>query len=680
MTRRGAALAGLVVVVASVGVATTGPPLGAQEALALRLVRQSVEVPPGAPFEIVLTTSGAPLPADGELGITLFNRLEDPRDDLDVTLFTGQPPTGTSSFFTVPLAEVQRGDAGQLEMSIPVVGQGEDRPERGMRLSGPGLYPLRVEIRGADDEVLASLLTTVARPRTEEGADRRFPVAFVLRHTAPPALQPDGAVRFDPSDQEELATIAALLARRPDLPLTVALPPELLEALGGTGTPAATSVVAQLAASMGGREVLASTFVTMDPTAAARSALGPTFTDQLTQGEESLTATLGAPRTSRAEWFHDGPIGDEGVQLLRSLGVRSLVLPYEAVEPPEPENRVDINRPLRLDAGDEASVQAGVIDPGVRGTLAEPGEDPVLAAYLAIARLLASDFAWPLDAPDVHGALIGLPTADVLDPLVLGTFVDLLATTSTLRPLTLEEWFRAVGPSAVDEPGAELMPADSADLRPLALRLTVSSTQIDDVTAMVVERPELDDQLHSLLDRAVAAELDDAGRGAYFDAVDGQLSAITGSILPVEAERFTMTDREATLPLTIRTTADEPLRLRVRLRSPKLTFPEGEQVVTVEGETRIEIPVEARTNGTFSVAVDLLTPTEGRPLVPPAHVTVTAASFTGLGIALTIAAALVLAAWWIQHARSAARRRRAAKDAASAQSTATIEEPVRTQD
>jgi hypothetical protein len=656
-----------VVVVAASTIAPAAPASGrqAQDDTGLRLVRQSMEVRPGETFEIVVATSGAPLPADGELGVTLFGRLENPRDDLDVTLFTGQPPTATMSFFTLPLAAVPRGDAGQLVISVPVVDRGEERPAQGFRLANPGLYPVRLDIIAPGDEVLASLLTTVARPRTDEGARRRFPVAFVLRQTARPALQPDGTVLLDPAEQEDLTTIAGLLGRRPELPLSVALPPELLATSASSGVPGAAEAVTGVASALTGREVLASPFVTMDPTASARSGLTPTFIEQLTEGEEALTSTLGAPRTSRAEWFHDGTIGDEGVELLRSLGVRSLVLPYEAVEPSRSDGRIDVNRPLRLAAGAEATVEAAVVDPGVRGTFAEPGDDPVLAAYLAVARLLASDFAWPVEDPVPRGAVVGPPIAAPLDRLVLGTFLDVLAATPTLRAVTLDEWFRVVAGSADTGPASELAPAETADLRPLALRLAATSVQIDDVSAMAVERPQLGGQLHSVAERAVAAELDAPAREAYFVAVEGELSTITGAVLPVEADRFTMTDRQATLPLTIRTTATEPLRMRVRLRSPKLTFPAGEQVVTVDGEARIEFPVEARTNGTFSVAVDLLTPTQGRPLVPPGQVTVTAASFTGLGIALTIAAGLVLIAWWISHARRAARRRAALADSAA---------------
>jgi hypothetical protein len=636
---------------------------GAQQPIELRLVRQTLVVAPGHLFEIALTAVGRSLPADAELAVTLSNRLEDPRADLGEMLAAGTPSTATSSFFTIPLAEVPRGDAGQLLLSVPVVGRGEDRPTRGFRLSNPGLFPLQIEVRSGDDDDLASLLTVVARPRTDEGQERRLPVAFVMQHTAPPAVQPDLTVRFAPSDEQQLATIASLLARQPSLPAAVGLPPELVSALGASGLAGPDSVIASLTSAIAGRTILASTFVTMDPSAAARSALGPTFTEQLTEGEEALATTFAEARTSRSEWFRDGGLGVEGVELLRSLGVRNVVLPYDAVT--NPAGDVDVTRGMRLAAGAAATVQVGVVDPLVRTTLAAPGDDPVLAAHLAVAGILAADFEWELDDPEQHGIVVA-PAGGPLDPLLIGTVVDLLATTAPLRPVTLEEWFRTV---AVQDDGTiTLAPVLPEDQTTLAGRLAETSIRIDDVSSMAVERPSLADDLHSLANRSLATELGTGERDAYFTSVEGQLGAITGAVLPIEVERFTMTGRSARLPLTIRTSTEESLQVRLRLRSPKLTFPAGDQLVTVTGgSARVEVPVEARSNGTFIVNVDLLTPTQAQPIMPPAELRVTAASFSGLSIAITIVAGLLLAVWWVQHARRSRRRRREDIDEAARQ-------------
>jgi ferric-dicitrate binding protein FerR (iron transport regulator) len=73
--------------------------------------------------------------------------------------------------------------------------------------------------------------------------------------------------------------------------------------------------------------------------------------------------------------------------------------------------------------------------------------------------------------------------------------------------------------------------------------------------------------------------------------------------------------------------------------------------------------VEAKTNGTFQVTATLLTPEGDAPLGPPLAITVRSTALSGLGILVTIAAALGLAAWWIQHLRSKRRRRATAASA-----------------
>ena len=55
--------------------------------------------------------------------------------------------------------------------------------------------------------------------------------------------------------------------------------------------------------------------------------------------------------------------------------------------------------------------------------------------------------------------------------------------------------------------------------------------------------------------------------------------------------------------------------VKVRLTSPKLCFPEGDQVITVtESSPPFRVPVEAKSNGTFQVTATLLTPQGDAPL------------------------------------------------------------------
>jgi hypothetical protein len=77
------------------------------------------------------------------------------------------------------------------------------------------------------------------------------------------------------------------------------------------------------------------------------------------------------------------------------------------------------------------------------------------------------------------------------------------------------------------------------------------------------------------------------------------------------------------------------------------------------------------------VTATLLTPDGDAPLAPPMTLTVRSTALSGLGILVTIAAALVLAAWWLQHLRTKRRRRAAAASAQHHPTAAPGAEPGR---
>ena len=107
----------------------------------------------------------------------------------------------------------------------------------------------------------------------------------------------------------------------------------------------------------------------------------------------------------------------------------------------------------------------------------------------------------------------------------------------------------------------------------------------------------------------------------------------------MDRRQFTITSRSTTIPITIRTTWPEPLRVKVRLTSPKLNFPDGDQIVTVtDASPPFRVPVEAKSNGTFQVTATLLTPDGDAPLGPPMAITVRSTALSGLGILVTTAA------------------------------------------
>ena len=151
------------------------------------------------------------------------------------------------------------------------------------------------------------------------------------------------------------------------------------------------------------------------------------------------------------------------------------------------------------------------------------------------------------------------------------------------------------------------------------------------------------------------------------EAMRAEADALTGSIVPPEPFTFTLTGKSGDIDMRIGNTGDEPLDVKLRLSSPKLTFPDGDQIVRLRpnAETSVIVPVRARANGTSLVTVELLTPID-QPLAEPVLVTSRVNALTGLGQVLMGGLIVVLLTWWFSHWRT---RRRATAAASTAEHT-----------
>jgi len=69
------------------------------------------------------------------------------------------------------------------------------------------------------------------------------------------------------------------------------------------------------------------------------------------------------------------------------------------------------------------------------------------------------------------------------------------------------------------------------------------------------------------------------------------------------------------------------------------------------------VAVKARSNGTFPLTVEVLTPSGDTAVAPMTELTVQATTLSGFGVALTVGALLVLATWWVRHIRRGRRQR-----------------------
>jgi hypothetical protein len=634
----------------------------------LRLVSQKLVIAPEEEFDATLAIEG-PVPAGAEITVTVSSRLRAPRDGLHALLDEGGSKGGTVDFLARSLNDVQA-PGGRLALRLPTVRRSRDDTKDTLRFSAAGLYPVTFELRTADDDPIASLMTFV--DRTGDTPTPPLAVALVAALSSPPAGQPDGTVRVDDQARVNLEQLDQALDHNKTLPMTLSLPPELLDRLASSATPGDQQLVQDLAAGVADREVLSRPYVSMDPSSAARSGLEADYTRLLAQGEDTLRRVLPGPIPDRSLYLATGDLDDAGLQLLRNLGTLNVVLGPPA-DDHDPRAAVDPTRTVQVKSLDGSTLAATVLDPTILRRITT-NEDPVLAAYQVGAELVALQND---DASAAGRGVVILPPADwTVSSAFLGTLEDQLAHNPLLRPTTLSGLFAATGPTRGQDKLTPLSIAppggDVADRRDVAEQVVERRFSVQQVASMLPATEALPAEMRQVLDLALADDITPAQRAEYLLTVDGRLNEVTGSIVSASRRQFTITSRHTTIPISVRSTWHEPLKVKLRLTSPKLNFPAGDQIITVDQSSPpFRVPVEAKTNGTFQVTAMLLTPQGDAPLGPPAAITVRSTALSGLGLLVTIGAALVLAAWWLQNFRSR-RRQKLATQAAERHPTAPI--------
>ena len=65
------------------------------------------------------------------------------------------------------------------------------------------------------------------------------------------------------------------------------------------------------------------------------------------------------------------------------------------------------------------------------------------------------------------------------------------------------------------------------------------------------------------------------------------------------------------------------------------------------GESTVRVKVRMQSSGQFAIPLVVRSP-DGTELITTGRLTIRSAAFSGVGVALSIASLLVLAAWWIR--------------------------------
>ncbi|MPY93528.1 MAG: hypothetical protein GEV08_10840 [Acidimicrobiia bacterium] len=501
----------------------------------------------------------------------------------------------------------------------------------------PGVYPVLLELLPEEGETWEAVTYL---SRLAEGA-APTDVALVVPVAAPLHWTPGAGVTVAVEDVARIAALATTLDAYPEVPVTLAIEPGLVTALGNApGGAAARDVLASVGRRGG---VLHSPYADVDAGAWAGTLLDPDLVEQFAAGTSTLTSFLGRPPDG-ATWVVDA--GDSPILLgwLAARGVNRFLL-----TPHVPGGGLaGSTTPLYLDGlptANRAYAAAAVDAP-----LPAAGDNPVLQANHLLAALAA-------DAIGGGGSPMVL-----FAPEPAGGDLTTLTTLTTL--------LRALGePGAFEPVVASELPTQSAEGVAVAQPpppVVDVSTIVDDLARLRgriasfeatvgVSDPQVAELRRSLL-VAGRRSIGHGERARYVTEVEAVMRQSLGGVELADGGDLTITSHRARLPVTLRNTSNRSLEVAVSAESAELAMlGDPVRAILPPGATEdLEIPFRVSRSGDFAVRISVATP-DGGFVLASHEVTLRSTAVSGVGIVLSVGALAFLALWWSRNRR---RRRR----------------------
>ncbi len=633
-----------------------------QAAVELRLTRQTLVTTPERPLRIRIAAAHLAGPRLRDLAVSLW--VYNPaRSRSAYAQWLGSEEAPTEPLLVAPF--LQRGPlASGQSRAFTIVRRLPELAER----EENALYPVKVQLE-SEGVAVAALRTVMVFIQERPLVPLNVSMTFVL--DVPLPLRPDGA--FSGVELERaiapggrISTIVSALERHP-VPVTVAVSPLLLEGLGRMSTgyrvveagsvreipadaPEAVGASEMLdrirtVARRPSTEVVALPYATPSLPSLAAAGLGADLRTQIEHGRAVVEDVLGAPTSAEVFRPPDSEVSPDALDILASLGVRSLILDPETAPPP-PDLLLSPPATARVGPGLDALAP----DPGVAGYLG-PAGDVLLQAAHALGELSTIYFEEPSVVRGV-AIVVGeqdLPGLAFLNAL-LRPLADPPAGTRWLQPKTASAVISSVPPEELP-PGQQRRRVQSASVEPLSPGLVAAirdaQGRIEQFRTMAGGALALTDRLRNMLLIAESGDFIDQEQAAFgfvtavFDTLDREFAKIE---LPSGA--VTLASQRGVIPVTVRTIAEYDVRIRVTLLSPRLDFLEGAtQEVVLSGEPRaLTFPVRAQTTGRFPVRI--LVDTPGGRRITESQIVVRSTAYNRVALFITIGAAVFLALWW----------------------------------
>jgi hypothetical protein len=577
---------------------------------------------------------------------------------------SGELPS-TVDTVIIDVSQVRDPATGRVDVAVPIeIGV---RTKEALQMSATGVYPISIGLQEGKS-VTSQIVTFVERlPQdvTSPLPRENLRIALVGTLTSDVSLQSDGSTLISDASRELLSNAITTLEANPQTAVSLAIRPELMDALANSSE-ADIAVLSRLQAATS-LHLLASTYVDVQPDELVASQNSDVFTSQLRLGEDTLASIFPTKTVSRDSWLESSALSSNGAQLLRDLGLRTAVLLSESQKTTaggvalfaEPTRLVE----LKLSNSDRMT--AALADIHLGEALTRGSNEPNGGAYLVAQQILAELKVLRIEIIDrdetMNGRGVILSTeSGVLPSTALTTaLVNSIAGQPDMSFVSLEDLLSTMTVSLMDGLPVSVELQSQGDQGASDTTLNDFADRVNGFSAMLPDGDVRPTQWRRVVNVLPSRSLTQVQVKAYINAVDTELAAIGGSVVTPTSTTFTLGGRDSSIRLSLRNDNDTDLLVRVHLTSSKLTLPQDDQIVTLPAGTTtlVEIPVTAKSNGRFPVTLQLLTPNGDVTVGAPATFSARVNALAGLGQLFTGIALLLLLSWWIHHLRREHQRR-----------------------
>jgi len=626
--------------------ATKPPPPPANGSMTLAY--QTPWVGTSGDFSLRLRIERPKGPADPEIAVSIYPAVAT-RSEFTLTLSDKIGPGPVIAPQIFPLSSLAPDAAGgEVTINLHLA----DRLSLG---KVDGVFPVRVDLRDpAGGRVLQRFTShLVYMPIQPTGT--KLGMAMVLPVHAGAGLPPSGARQLQGID--DLAGLSSGLDATQGMPLALVPTPETLATLAASSDDRAVATLKALQQRAAAATVLAGTYVPTSLPALLANGLGSDATTQMARGSDTIADTLHVRPDTRT-WVAQGDLDDASLALLGQRGFDRVVARDTGLKPLTAQ-KLTITQPFLLSGGTR-QVPAVVADTGLSAYF-----DNAVPPALAANHLLADLAVVYLDRPgtDSRGVVAMAPSTWRVDRQFLDTVVSGLTQNPIVEPISLDGLFSGVAQAKTESgrPVQRLVAAPApGGLADMATGLRNGRVRLDALGSVLgpgaADHGNLDERL--LL--AESTELrTNRQRQAYLDAVLAGIDSQRQDIRMPGGRSITLTARSAEIPVTFQNRTGMPAKVVVKVQSDKLDFPRGStQLVDLTRlNTTQRFSVISRTSGAFPLRITLESP-DGNLIIGQARLTVRSAAASGVGLAVSLGAALFLALWWGRHALRGRRARR----------------------